>query len=123
MKIRQGFTLTELLVVIAIIALLMGILIPTLNRAREMGKRAVCLGNLKSLTLGWILYADSNNDRLVNADVGQNSSLHKNEPSWILNDTRVSIEQQKKCIIFHPCAIEQVHLLILVLLKRSWKYT
>jgi len=47
---RGGFTLIELLVVIAVIAILMAILMPALNRAREQGKRAVCLSNLKQLT-------------------------------------------------------------------------
>jgi prepilin-type N-terminal cleavage/methylation domain-containing protein len=55
---RHGFTLIELLVVIAVIAVLMGILIPTLNRAREAGKRTQCLSNLRSLTQGWSIYPD-----------------------------------------------------------------
>jgi len=47
----KGFTLIKLLVVISIIALLMAILIPMLRSARELGQRAVCLSNLKQLTL------------------------------------------------------------------------
>jgi len=54
----KGFTLIELLVVIAIIAVLMAILMPALYRAREQGKRAVYLNNLKQLSLAWIMYAD-----------------------------------------------------------------
>jgi prepilin-type N-terminal cleavage/methylation domain-containing protein/prepilin-type processing-associated H-X9-DG protein len=65
-KSEGGFTLVELLVVIAIIALLMAVLLPALNRAREQGKRVVCLSNLKQLTLGWMNYATANNDKLVN---------------------------------------------------------
>ncbi|NQT01038.1 MAG: prepilin-type N-terminal cleavage/methylation domain-containing protein, partial [Planctomycetes bacterium] len=52
-KRNRGFTLIELLVVIAIIAVLMAILMPSLNRAREQGKRSTCLSNLKQLTLAW----------------------------------------------------------------------
>jgi prepilin-type N-terminal cleavage/methylation domain-containing protein len=67
---RIGFTLIELLVVIAIIALLMAILIPTLNRAREQGKRATCLHNLKGLVLAWIMYTDDNDSKLVIGQAG-----------------------------------------------------
>ena len=63
---KDGFTLVELLVVISIIALLMAILLPALARAREQGKRIVCLSNLKQLTLAWMTYASANNDKIVN---------------------------------------------------------
>jgi len=58
MEKSRGFTLIELLVVIAIIAILMAILMPALQRAREQGRRAVCLQNTKTLALGWIMYCD-----------------------------------------------------------------
>ena len=56
MKQRKGFTLIELLVVIAIIALLVSILMPSLNRARELARRAACGMNLGSLGKGIGLY-------------------------------------------------------------------
>lgn len=67
---REAFTLIELLVVIAIIAVLMAILMPALNRAREQGRRAVCQANLKNLMLGWIMYADDNDGKIVNGAGG-----------------------------------------------------
>ncbi|TWT41038.1 Type II secretion system protein G precursor [Phycisphaerae bacterium RAS1] len=54
---RRGFTLIELLVVVAIIALLISILIPSLNGAREQAKRAYCLANLKSIANAVQAYA------------------------------------------------------------------
>jgi len=68
MRRVKGFTLIELLVVIAIIALLMSILMPALNRAREQGKRAGCLNNLKQLGLAWIAYAGDNDDKIMNGE-------------------------------------------------------
>lgn len=65
---RRGFTLIELLVVIAIIAILMGVLMPALKRAREQGRRAVCLSNLKQLQLAWSMYADENEEKVVNGE-------------------------------------------------------
>jgi prepilin-type N-terminal cleavage/methylation domain-containing protein len=67
---RHGFTLIELLVVIAVIAILIAILIPVVNRARELGQRAVCLSNLRQLTLAWNLYADDNDRKLVSGVPG-----------------------------------------------------
>ncbi len=61
----EGFTLIELLVVIAVIALLMALLIPVLGIAREQGQRAVCLSNLRQLTLAWLAYADDHDGELV----------------------------------------------------------
>ena len=59
-----GFTLIELLVVIAIIALLISILLPSLARARDAGRLAVCLSNLRQLGLGFAVYAEDNRNRL-----------------------------------------------------------
>ncbi len=62
--LESGFTLIELLVVIAVIALLMGLLIPVLSRAREQGRRAACMGNIRQFIIGIQVYASDYRERL-----------------------------------------------------------
>ena len=84
-KPKKAFTLIELLVVIAIIAVLMAILFPALNRAREQGRRAVCLSNLKQLALAWTMYADENNDKIVNGEAAGGGNGQAPTPSLSQN--------------------------------------
>ena len=63
-----GFTLIELLVVVSIIALLIAILLPSLNKAREASKRVVCLSNQRQLTQSGIMYAMQNRNRFEYSD-------------------------------------------------------
>ena len=61
---RRAFTLLELLVVVAVIAILAGMLLPALSKARSRGQAVACLNNTRQLALAWTLYADDHDSRL-----------------------------------------------------------
>ena len=65
---RDAFTLIELLVVIAIIALLAALLLPSLHSARASARKAACMSNLKQISMGMMMYLQSNQDCYPSAE-------------------------------------------------------
>lgn len=78
----EGFTLIELLVVIAIIALLIGILLPALSKARMSGWALACLSNQRQLAIAQTMYADDHDGLLVDAGI-DHGSPGRPASSWI----------------------------------------
>jgi prepilin-type N-terminal cleavage/methylation domain-containing protein/prepilin-type processing-associated H-X9-DG protein len=66
---RYAFTLIELLVVIAVIALLLAILMPALNKAKELAQGATCKANLKNYTFALFMYLGDNDNKFCDPDM------------------------------------------------------
>src|SRR5689334_10614346 len=105
-KIRHdAFTLVELLVVIAIIAVLMGILVPVLGKAREAARQAQCMSNLRSIGQGFRVYANLSRDFLpIDGPDGSNPGAQLigkpngvtgiNDPALWYNAIPVAVQQK-----------------------------
>ena len=94
---KKAFTLIELLVVISIIALLIAILLPSLNLARAQGRRVACAANLRNLGLALVSYVDDS-DQWLPAAEPRDKSDETSQDNWYLNRgflARMDVEPQR----------------------------
>ena len=82
LRCAAGFTLMELLVVVALLGMLVAILLPSLQRARENAKTVTCLTNLRQLANGWQMYADENDDTMAPGRMARFSGGTDNPANW-----------------------------------------
>jgi prepilin-type N-terminal cleavage/methylation domain-containing protein/prepilin-type processing-associated H-X9-DG protein len=99
---RRGFTLVELLVVVGVIALLIGILLPTLNRAREAADSVKCLSNLRQLALANGMYVGQWNGWAVPGIMGTpgaDRAIWQNNNGWRRNINLPEAEPTTKEVV------------------------
>jgi prepilin-type processing-associated H-X9-DG protein len=86
MKNRINVTKKDMVIVFACAVFLLVNIAAIGTGGRERAKRTVCLSNIKSLTSAWIIYADENDDKIVNGDTEEFSSDRVSNRCWVLKD-------------------------------------
>ena len=96
-RVRKGFTLIELLVVISIIGILVGLLLPAINSAREAGRRAKCQSNMRNVVLAIMGYVNNKNVFPPSGEFGEDP--HQGDLVRGVETGRRFVGEQQRCIL------------------------
>lgn len=92
---QRGFSLVELLVVIGVIAILAGLLLPSLARGKRAAETVVCLNNLKQFACAWHLYADEYEEKIApNYPTSVPQIYPHVTPAWVIGELNCSMDDR-----------------------------
>ena len=114
---HKGFTLVELLVVIGIIALLISILLPSLNRARETANRVKCASNLRQIGQAILLYANENKQQYPRTVLGTAAAASAPQPTWGTGNQTATTPDPFTTTPAHPESDNDVSAALFLLLR------
>ncbi len=108
-RTRSGFTIVELLVVVAIIGVLVALLVPAVNLARESSRKATCQNNLRQFGIGFNIYAEQNQGRYCSGAFDWRRDGSVTEVGWVADLVNLSIPVGNMLCPSNPALVSETY--------------